>query len=77
MVVRITIVVNIVNRSIAHRFGHLLVQYSTSTDVVIKAENEFSRLGCQHNGSILDVMTQKYYFKIGIAVGRSRTLKTI
>ncbi len=45
MVVRITIVVNIVNRSIAHRFGHLLVQYSTSTDVVIKAENEFSRVG--------------------------------
>ena len=44
-IVRITILANIMNRPIVHRFGHLLVQYSTSTDVVIKAENEFSRFG--------------------------------
>jgi hypothetical protein len=33
------------NRTIVHRFGHLLVQYNTGTYVVVKAENEFSRLG--------------------------------
>jgi len=33
---KITIVVNIVNRSIAHRFGHLLVHYTLERMLLLK-----------------------------------------
>jgi len=41
---KITIVVNIVNRSIAHRFGHLLVQYTLERMLLLKKKMSSAEL---------------------------------